>query len=180
MGTGVNNPTNSNRPPIASQQQLAAPAITTINVFDATVIPHPAVLLFVSNEVDLKKVPSASISKKEKNRSRDQQYRHCVRVQIAGWIEMELSELHVSFYRRVQREIENVFREQVEKSLSPHSARKKELRGKDRLQLLRDAIGLLIRSFLPENEDVEDDLLEEDEDFEEEDEDMAEGDENDA
>lgn len=111
--------------------------------------------------------------------------RRCVRIQIAGWIEMELSELHVSFYRRIQREIEDSFRFQVETSLSSvrtqenaKSASKKAknnrlnaLRMRRRKQvLLRQAVGLLIRSFLPEDEDDEEMDLLDMEDIEEEEE----------
>lgn len=65
-------------------------------------IPHAVLLLFAGNEIVM------SNPGKKKNA------RKSSRIMLNGWIEMELSELHLACYRRIQREIESVLRQKVE------------------------------------------------------------------
>ena len=63
-------------------------------LFDATVVPHTAVLLFSNANLVW-------------NSDRD-------RVSVGGWIEMCITELHCVLFRRLQREIESLLRAKVE------------------------------------------------------------------
>jgi hypothetical protein len=63
-------------------------------LFDATVVPHAAVLLF--SGCDLVR------------------HHKMDRVTINGWIEMGITELHCILYRRLQQEIEVLLRSKVE------------------------------------------------------------------
>ncbi len=79
-------------------------------LFDATVVPHVAVLLFGNGCHDFK------ISKK-----RD-------RVTVGGWIEMKVSELHAVLYKRLQQEIECLLRLKVETPLLDIAERQRDVR----------------------------------------------------
>ena len=68
--------------------------INKLFLFDATLVPHAAVLLFSNSELV---------------------YHHKTRrVTVSGWIEMGITELHCILYRRLQREIEGLLRCKVE------------------------------------------------------------------
>lgn len=69
-------------------------ALDRLFLFDCTVVPHAAVLLF----------SGASLAW---HKDRD-------RVTVGGWIDMRITELHCALYRRLQREIENLLRVKVE------------------------------------------------------------------
>lgn len=69
-------------------------ALDRLFLFDCTVVPHAAVLLF----------SGASLAW-HKNRDR---------VTVGGWIDMRITELHCALYRRLQREIEALMRAKVE------------------------------------------------------------------
>jgi hypothetical protein len=84
-----------------------------INVFDATVVPHACLLLFAGNEIHVKKMSTGKDNLQSKNKKKRKE-RRAVRVQICNWIEMELSELHLAFYRRIQHEFEMIMRLRVE------------------------------------------------------------------
>lgn len=157
-----------------------------IQVFDATVVPHPALLLFAGNDIAIKKLPtsasSTDLSRRQQRRLANAQHyqqstahltshaqqRRCLRVQIAQWIEMELSEVHVACYRRLQREIETLLRCQVESALhfypreSSTASATSSMVLRERQQVVRGAISILVRSFLPPEDDEEEE--EEDED----------------
>ena len=83
-------------------------ASTKLFLFDATVVPHAAVLLFSANNLVL-------------NKKRD-------RVLVGGWIEMHITELHCILYRRLQREIEDLLRSKVENTKLDISRRQQILR----------------------------------------------------
>jgi hypothetical protein len=104
-----------------------------LNVFDASVVPHAALLLFAGNEI-LQSNPG-----KKKNARKSQ------RIVVNQWIEMELSELHLACYRKLAREIETVLRSKVE---LPHSDVEPKLR------VIREALRLLLRN--TEDDDDED------------------------
>lgn len=82
-------------------------ALTKLFLFDCTVVPHAAVLLFSNNNLVW---------------NRDTR-----RVTVGGWIEMKISELHCILYRRLQREIEGLLRTKVEDSSADISLRQRLL-----------------------------------------------------
>eukprot|EP01034_Spumella_vulgaris_P021324 gene21324-27354_t len=85
-------------------------ASSQVYLFDATAVPHVAVLLFGNGCHDFK------ISAK-----RD-------RVVVGGWIEMCVEELHAVLYKRLQQEIECLLRLKVEDPLVDVREREKDLR----------------------------------------------------
>jgi hypothetical protein len=82
-------------------------ALTKLFLFDCTVVPHAAVLLFSNNNLVWNKTTH--------------------RVTVGGWIEMKISELHCILYRRLQREIEGLLRTKVEDASADISARQRNL-----------------------------------------------------
>lgn len=88
-------------------------------------MPHPALLLFAGNEIGL-----SNPGKKSSRRS--------LRVQINRWIEMELPELHLACFRRLQKEIEALLRAKVE---NPH------LDISERQKVVSAAVCVLLGSF---------------------------------
>ena len=70
-------------------------ASSKLFIYDATLIPHAALLLFSGSQLQF--------TSHKRNR-----------VVVGGWIEMELSELHAVLYRRLQKEIEQLLRLIVE------------------------------------------------------------------
>jgi hypothetical protein len=85
-------------------------ASSQVYLFDATAVPHVAVLLFGNGCHDFK------ISTK-----RD-------RVVVGGWIEMRVEELHAVLYKRLQQEIECLLRIKVEDPTHDVADREKDLR----------------------------------------------------
>lgn len=79
-------------------------------LFDATVVPHVAVLLFGNGCHDFRI-----------GRKRD-------RVIVSGWVEMKVSELHAVLYKRLQQEIECLLRLKVENSQLDITERQRDLR----------------------------------------------------
>jgi uncharacterized protein YcgI (DUF1989 family) len=71
-------------------------------LFDATRVPHEALLMFAGGDIALASSSCASDRKSG------------IRVQIHGWIELSIEELHLACLRRVQAEIEALLVEKVE------------------------------------------------------------------
>lgn len=82
-------------------------SLNKLFLFDGTVVPHAAVLLFSNSDIVWSK-------------GRD-------RVTVGGWIEMKITELHCILYRRLQREIEDLLRSKVEDPAVDITARQRNL-----------------------------------------------------
>jgi hypothetical protein len=69
-------------------------SLNRLFLFDCTVVPHAAVLLFSGGSLAW-----------QKNKDR---------VTLGGWVDMRITELHCVLYRRLQREIDSLMRVKVE------------------------------------------------------------------
>ncbi|KAJ1406708.1 hypothetical protein B484DRAFT_208799, partial [Ochromonadaceae sp. CCMP2298] len=78
-------------------------------LYDATVVPHAALLLFSSAELQLS--PLKGVGRAER-KTVGGPGRRLLRARV-GWIEVQVSELHAILYQRLQREVESLLRARV-------------------------------------------------------------------
>lgn len=108
-----------------------------IQVFDGTVVPHLSLLLFGTSEIQ------AHARKGQEKMKRSTRKERALRVHVQGWVEMDLSELHLAYVRRVQKEIEELLQYKVQQ-------RSKGKDGDDdceaKQQLLSSMVSILLQS----------------------------------
>ncbi len=78
------------------------------------------------------------------NPGKKKNHRKSSRIILNGWIEMELTELHLACYRRIQRAIEQVLRTQVEQQSKEKPDQSEGISQQEQLKIIQSVLTILL------------------------------------